>query len=310
MRTFPTPGPLVIEVHNRAGEVRLDLSDTATTTAAFSVAGDLPLPWLKEIWGAFPGAGSSPFNEPAVDRVVADFTPFGEGARAGRLYVDTRPAVVGWHSRIDVTITAPLGSEVHVHGQATNVRVTGTVGALTVRTASGDVTADTCADEVRATTASGDVVLGQVAGGVAIRTVAGDVQARSVGGRVVVQSTSGTVRLGRVDGDTAVRTVSGDIIVAEVRRGAARFGTVSGSVDVALRNGAVASVGLSSMSGRVHSDLAVEERLPGSQPDGAENAAPRRPDLDIRVKTVSGDIRLRRSSDAGAGMPSRAADPR
>lgn len=308
MRTFETPGPVAIEVHNKSGEVRVELSETTETTVEFSAASDAPLPWLQEIWGTFGGPGRTPFDAPDMDRTIAEFTPAKEDDRGGRLYVDTRPAAFGWHNRIDVHITAPRNSEIRVHGQATNVRILGSVGALAVRTASGDVTAETCVADVHAATASGDVVLGPVAGDTAIRTVAGDVRIRSVTGSATVQSTSGNVLLGPVGHDAVVRTVSGDVTVAQVHRGAARLATVSGDVDIALRRGTAASVGLSSMSGQIRSDLVVEAGRSPAREGEAERAGSQRVDLDLRVKSLSGNIRLRRAADAASDVGEDAAD--
>ncbi|MBN9610405.1 MAG: hypothetical protein BGO26_08175 [Actinobacteria bacterium 69-20] len=303
MHTFETPGPLTIEIHNHAGEIRLELTDTTTTTVEFSVAGDPPVPWLQELWGTFGGPGRAPFDAPSIDRAIADFSPAADGGGSGgRLFIDTRPAVAGWRRRIDVRVTAPRLSEARLHGQATDVRIAGPVGPLTVHTASGDVTADECSADARLTMASGDVVLGSVAGNASLRSVSGDVRIGTVAGRAEVQSTSGDVRIGSVGGDATVRTVSGDVTIAEARSGAVRIATVSGGVDIGLRNGALASVGLSSMSGRVHSDLAVETNRPAAPASNEPGAAQRRTDVDIRVKTVSGDIRIRRANHSG-GAP-------
>lgn len=294
VHSFETAGPITIDMRNDGGRVELNLVETTTTTVDVTAGEDPSRPWLTELWGAFGQGGAAPFGEPSIDRSITEWTPRdGAEGNAGRLYVDTRPAA-GWRSRIDVRITAPESSEVTITGRATDVRITGMAGALTIRTSSGEVSTQACSGDARMTTASGDLQLGAIAGNAFVQTAAGDIRIRAIGGRGSVQSTSGDVHIGPVGGDAEVRTVSGDVTVAEVRRGAVRITTVSGDVDLALRRGTLATIGLTSVSGSVRSDLSVEPARPAGRPDAERPTAA----AHLRVKTVSGDIRLRRAEGA------------
>ena len=84
--------------------------------------------------------------------------------------------------------------------------------------------------------------------------------------------------------------------------------TVSGDVEVGIHAGALTAVDLSTVSGSTVTDFQVTDDVPapaaasGSEDgpeDGAEisfeKAAQEEPVLDLRVKTTSGNIRLRRA---------------
>jgi DUF4097 and DUF4098 domain-containing protein YvlB len=81
-----------------------------------------------------------------------------------------------------------------------------------------------------------------------------------------------------------VSTVSGDVELEAAARGA-RVNTVSGDVNVAARPGLALWIDVQSVSGSVSSDLDVGDAPP------VESVA----QVELRVRTVSGDVRVSRS---------------
>ncbi len=134
------------------------------------------------------------------------------------------------------------------------------------------------------TTASGDLVAGAVSGSLTTKSASGDVAVRSVVGPCTVSTVSGDVRLGSTTMLAAVTTVSGDVELDAVE-GGTRVSCVSGDVRVATRPGLALWIDVQSVSGSVTSDLEV-----GGATANAEGQ------VELRVRTVSGDVRITRAA--------------
>jgi DUF4097 and DUF4098 domain-containing protein YvlB len=134
------------------------------------------------------------------------------------------------------------------------------------------------------TTASGDLTAGAVAGALTTKSASGDVGVRSVDGTGTVNTVSGDVRIGATSAPVGVNTVSGDVDLESVG-GPCRVSCVSGDVHVATRPGLALWIDAQSVSGSVTSDLDVADAPAG------ENGE----QVDLRIRTVSGDVRISRS---------------
>ena len=119
-----------------------------------------------------------------------------------------------------------------------------------------------------------------------------------------MHSTSGDIRLSSTAGNVNARSVSGDIRVLDATSGQAEVVTVSGDVEIGIHAGTLAAVDLSTVSGATDTDFQVTDDVPApadveDTEQGAEvsfeKAAQEEPVLDLRVKTTSGNIRLRRA---------------
>ena len=183
---------------------------------------------------------------------------------------------------LDLTIKAPAGSDCRAETASAGVAFIGQLGELIVNTASGDVTATTAGGPVKVETASGDVFVEHADTDVSINTASGDVQVGYTGGELRVSAVSGDLSIGDVRGTLGARTVSGDIAVTALTSGQAELVTTSGDVQVAVTPGIGVYLDLSSLSGRVRSDL--DEVDGGDAGTGAS--------LEIRCRTISGAIRI------------------
>ena len=209
--------------------------------------------------------------------------------RAGGLEVVVEAQFERWGFRaslrriaLRVQVSCPPGSSLGVASASADVRGAGVLGAVDVKTASGDVVVERVAS-LTTQSASGDVIAREVDGDVVAKTTSGDVQIRSVGGDLVVAAVSGDVHLGTVGGTCRVSTVSGDVEVDDLA-GQATVNGVSGNVELGIPAGRRLWLDIRSATGDVRSDL-----------DVGDSAADDTPVAELTVRTVSGDVRIRRA---------------
>jgi DUF4097 and DUF4098 domain-containing protein YvlB len=187
---------------------------------------------------------------------------------------------------LSLTIKAPAGSACEAHTASADVSVVGRLGALIVHTASGDVTATAECGPVTVHTASGDVFLERADAEAEITTASGDVQFGRASGEVSVNTVSGDLSIGSATGQIGARTVSGDIAIRELSAGQADLATTSGDVQVMVTPDLGVYLDLATMSGRVGSELDEQD---GHNTDTT---------LEIRCRTISGDIRVSKAQAA------------
>jgi DUF4097 and DUF4098 domain-containing protein YvlB len=202
--------------------------------------------------------------------------------RGGRIQIRTpRGAGSRWDS-FEVTVRTPAGVDLEVNAASADVDVQVGLGSLTARLASGNIRAGGIEGDALVETASGDIELGEVGGNLTANTASGDVRLGRAGGRVVVQTASGVARLGTVLAALSCSTQSGDFEVEDYEGGDLECVSTSGDVRIGLPSGRTLDVDLNTLSGDIRSDFS---------PEGGDGATAR-----LRVKTVSGDIILLRST--------------
>ncbi|HEY7178734.1 MAG TPA: DUF4097 family beta strand repeat-containing protein [Gaiella sp.] len=185
-----------------------------------------------------------------------------------------------------VTVRCPEGTDLEFATHGGDLEARGRLGDVAVRSASGDASlAD--ARSLGYTTASGDLTAGAVEAALAAKSASGDVDVRSVGASAAVSTVSGDVRLGETAGTVAVKTISGDVDLEAVGAEVV-VSSVSGDVDVSAMPGLVLWIDAQSVSGTMTSELDV-----GDEPAG-QGEEP----VELRVRTVSGDVRVARSAAA------------
>ena len=210
---------------------------------------------------------------------AADFEIIKTGDRVS-LRHPSRWSMRGRSCRIVATV--PSGTDVSVEAASAEVRLAGRLGAVRVRTASGDVDVDGSA-RLDVTTASGDVACNSVEGDATISTISGDCTLKAVSGRLDVTLTSGDLRVERCGGDLTVGSTSGSARVGHCAGTEISVRSISGDVRIGLPSGIRVEADLSTVSGRA------------SLPDPAAAGGDRRP-VRLRLKTVSGDIRVERTT--------------
>ncbi len=204
---------------------------------------------------------------------------------------------IGRSPEIRLRVICPAGAEATVRTKSGDVRARGTYGSFEAKTASGDVEIEDVQGDARIKTASGDVSLESVGGQTQIQSTSGDVAIRQARGDLVVQAVSGDLWLREAGGSVHANTVSGDLRLEAVVAGTVEAQTVSGDVHVAVRRGSRVYVDATTISGSTASEFDLSD-APQDDADAEADA----PLVEVRAKTVSGDITIARAP-APAQLP-------
>ena len=268
-QTFETPGPLALRVEIPSDEIEVSAAPGTQTI--------LDLDGLDD--------------ESA--RTLGDVRVELRDARGGghELIVEAKNRK-GWGSILSfgrtgyrVKISCPEGAATTVRSRSADVRGRGRLGSVDVESASGDVSFDEVGGDAIVKSASGDIDLGTVEGRATAHTAAGDVEIRNARGAVGANSVSGDVVVRDACGDVTANSVSGDQKLEAVVEGVVKAQSVSGDVEIGVRRGSRVYLDCSTLSGETSSEL----ELTGDAGDEG-------PLVELRAKTVSGDISILRAA--------------
>lgn len=259
---FASPGPVNADVRIASGTVDVDAGDHSTITV------------LVE-----PGDGSAASREAAEQtrvhlegKQLVVHTPHAKGF-----------ALFKW-PKLRITMKIPQDSVLTVKAASADVNCTGVYHDVVAHTASGDMNIERIVHDASVTAASGDVKLGWVGGDLRLNSASGDLSVKHIGKDADMTTASGDIEIGRCEGSVRAKSASGDIQVGVAQRGEVKVHTASGDVSVGVAAGTGVWLDLHTASGRTSSDLAMGD---GSVP--VTGAA-----LNVKVRTASGDISLRR----------------
>jgi DUF4097 and DUF4098 domain-containing protein YvlB len=154
-------------------------------------------------------------------------------------------------------------------------------GPLIVETGSGDVVLTRAGAELRVKSGSGDVDVALAEGVLSISTGSGDVEIGSTNGQSVVKTGSGDLEVGHAGDGVSMTTGSGDMKIGNASKGRFSAKGASGDVLIGVPAGVPVWTDLTTVSGDIRSDL-----------QGAGQPEPGQDYIELRAKTVSGDIQL------------------
>lgn len=232
------------------------------------------------------------------DSVHAEVTPQGNG-EASRSAAEATNALFengtllielpmehrrGSPPAIHVEARVPADSRIRIRVASAHVDCRGQYGEAEVHSASGNVAVGDVTGHGKIHTASGEVRIGAVGGDLSVNSASGDIAAGVVSGSVEARTASGDLKVRSVGGNLSVQTASGDVEVGGISRGETIVKTVSGKVDIAVARGTGVWLDLSSMSGKITSDLETDDSSSESR------------DLSIHARTVSGRISIDRAA--------------
>lgn len=263
-RTFETPSPVALDVRLPAGTLLVEAADTAQTEVAIE-----PLDQTAE---------------ELLDAVRVDLR-----GRDLRIEMPERRGFLGRNPRFGVRVRCPEDSRLDARTRSADIETRGRLDSVDAKSASGDVELDRVEREARVQTASGDVAI-ELAGTVSVNSASGDTKIGHCLGQMKVNLVSGDVTVGAVDGQVEAHTVSGDLRLETVGPAAVAANSVSGDVLVRVRRGATVWLDVRSLSGDTHSELEFGE---GPLPDAAQV-------MELRITTVSGDVRIERAAATAA----------
>jgi hypothetical protein len=271
--------------------------ETDTTMSHWEYPGSEPIDVSIDL-----AAGSVALTAGATDATTVSLTPSRFGRNADKLVSEVRVSfdngrleVVGpkrtglWrgYSGFDLTVSLPQGSRCAVRTASADVTCTGELAELDAHAASGDLTATAVTRNLQAATASGDVRAEETGASADVRTVSGDVRIARASGDIQARTASGDVNIVTAAGSATVTTASGDVRIGTMASGRADVNTASGDVVVGVARDVGVYLDLASLSGSVTSQL--EDAEP------SEDVT-----LEVRCRSLSGDIRITRASSAGA----------
>lgn len=259
MQTFDTPGDVTLMIRLPSGRVRVSTADDPHTSVELV---------------SKRGSGVEA-HEDVVVRAEE---------RQGRhvITIEQRdkirwgPIQINWGGDLEVRITCPPGSDLDMAGGSTDLDVQGELGAVSAKSASGDLKLDDVRARLEAKTASGDISVG----------------ALPEGGTIV--SVSGDLDVGRVHGPLSARTVSGDVEIAAIAAGELQLQTVSGDARIGVARGTHVWIDAMSVSGDLGSELGLADSAPAADDSGEEGGEV----VPLQVKTVSGDVKIVRAAEA------------
>jgi Toastrack DUF4097 len=205
------------------------------------------------------------------------------------------PIQITWGGDFEVRITCPPGADLELAGGSTDLDVRGDLGAVSAKSASGDIRLQDVHNKLEAKTASGDITVGTIESGGSVVTVSGDVGIRAVNGDLTGRSVSGDVRIGAIRAPFTLATTSGDVTVDSVEEGEVRLQTVSGDARIGVARGTRVWIDAVSISGDLDSELGLADQAPEGGADDREEPAEVVP---LQVKTVSGDVKIVRAAEA------------
>jgi hypothetical protein len=239
------------------------------------------------------GAGFVELHEGAAGAITVDISG-PEAARfqitqhGDRITIQPEAALSGLLRRHDVRIRVPAGAaSLQAQVASADFRADVDMRGLDLTAASGNVTLRRVAGDVQIRLASGDLDAERIGGDLGVVSASGDVQVDTVGGAATVTTASGSVRIGHVAGPLSVKTASGDLDVERFAGVELDCKTLSGDVRVGLEAGRHADVDLESFTGSIRNAFDVQTQTAGAS---AAN-------VHVRVRTMSGDIVLRRSRE-------------
>src|SRR5262249_31155898 len=145
-----------------------------------------------------------------IDEARVEMSPRGSGHE---VLVDLKRKsglTLGRGPKIGVRVRCPEGSDLVLRTGSADLHTTGALGAVEVKTASGDVAVETAA-RLTVDAASGDVRARVVEGAAELRTASGDVSLGHAHGMLSANLVSGDLLVDDASAGLSVTTVSGDV---------------------------------------------------------------------------------------------------
>lgn len=277
---FTADGPIDLNIQNLRGDITVRAEHTTAVAVTLTPRGRAAQELVERMSVRF-GGGRLTVDAPAAEagHISGGFEDFIRGfadGRAGSSWSDRLADSVrnlvrgaeGLASELSLEVVVPAGSRAVVSAGIGDVRVSGTLARLEVKSGTGDVRIERSAeDSTRLTTGTGDITAdGAATGDLRVHTGTGD------------------VTLQRTDGEVEVSTGVGDIAVAAAR--SRRLSARTGLGDIEVRVAAGTATRLDLATGFGDRDVQL---TPTEGAGGAERT------LEIEAKAGKGDLRIMRS---------------
>jgi hypothetical protein len=191
--------------------------------------------------------------------------------------------------KLRIAVRVPAGSSVAGKTASADVRALGVFGDVRLDVASADIDLAEATGDVSLEAASGDLTVARVGGSLRAKSSSGDLRIGDVTHDVNAESASGTIRMGAIGGSARAYTASGDVEVGSLHQGKADIRSASGDITVGVAAGSAVWMDVNTSSGKSITDLTARGDVPP-----ADTPA----ELELRIRTASGDIRVHRAAPA------------
>lgn len=264
---YATHQPIRLELEVPSGDVRVETADEGETTVELEPAHD------------------DESSREAVEKARIDF-------RNGELTVvvpeqRTFGISFGRRGAVNLRVRTPHGATASIKTKSADVVARGRYARAEINSTSGDIEVGEVEGDAQFNTVSGDLRAGPIAGRADVNAVSGDSVLERVGGRLRVNCVSGDVTVREATEGVKIESVSGDVQLDSVEAGDVELNSISGDLRVAIKRGSRLAVDANAVSGDLRSDI----ELGTDEAAGGEDG----PLVDLRARTVSGDLRITRA---------------
>jgi hypothetical protein len=265
MPTFQTPEPIAVRIEVSGGSIHLVATNRADTVVEVRPRDESS---SSDVW--------------AAEHTRVDF-------RDGELVVvgTKRGLPLFWGGAIDLEISLPSRSRLHVSLASADLRAEGEFADFSFAGASGDVEVDSVVGKTKASNASGSFSLHTAQGSVSVSTASGDVTIGNLDGDLKFKAASGSLTIDRLRGHVKSRTASGSVDVAAAVRGGVSAHSSSGEVAVGVTEGTAVRLDITTGSGAVTNGL-----QPSDGPERGDET------FVLHVRSASGDVNIHRAHPA------------
>ena len=157
-----------------------------------------------------------------------------------------------------------------------------TTGPLRLKASHGSITVDRVEGTAEITTSSGSLRVGFVDGSAVLKNSHGTTTVGAVTGELRVSGANGDIDITRAEGSVTATTAHGTLRVAEVARGTVQLETSYGAIEVGVREGTAAWLDVSSNAGQVRNSLTSSETPQESEDTVKVHARTRFGNIDVR----------------------------
>ncbi|MDQ6709020.1 MAG: DUF4097 domain-containing protein [Candidatus Dormibacteraeota bacterium] len=261
--TFETPAAISIDFDVEVGNVRVIAGDRETTVVEVR-----------------PARNGRRGDVEAAERTRVQFADGRLEVRAPR---SRHLGLIGRPGAIDLVVQVPRGSHLRGNSSYGDIDTEGQLGDCFLKTSYGTLQVQDVG-ALTLETSGGNITAGRVAGVAELSTSSGDVRIEETSAPANLKTSAGDVRVERAGDAIHARTAYGGVRVGRAVRGQLDLTTSYGDVDVGVADGTATFLEVRSNHGRVRNELVQADDPPES-----------RESLKVRAQTGYGDIRIRRA---------------